>query len=91
MKPSLSGAAIDDYCGINENLATCPAVRALLADTECDPSDGDGDCPDPAGLCRELPGAVNRCTYLCASIVECDVPGSTCDSSGPSDEDYCGG
>jgi hypothetical protein len=86
-KQSLSGAGVDDYCGINEDLTTCPAVRALLADTECDPSSGDADCPQPAGLCRELPGAVDRCTYRCNSIVECQVPGSTC----PNNDDYCGG
>ena len=92
-RTSLSGAAADDYCGINENLATCQAVRALLADTPCNPVNADQDCPQPAGLCRELPGMVNRCTYLCSSLVECVTPGSTCDSSGAGGAggDYCGG
>ena len=90
-RPSLSGAGADDYCGINEDLTTCPAVLALLADTECNPSNGDADCPQPAGLCRELPGAVDRCTYRCDSIVECQVPGATCGSSGSGGDDYCGG
>ena len=90
---SLSGAEADDYCGINEELTTCEAVLALLADTPCDPENGDADCPEPAGLCRELPGMLNRCTYLCSSIFEClpePLPGWTCDS-GPDSEDYCGG
>jgi hypothetical protein len=90
-RTSLSGAAADDYCGINEDLATCPAVRALLADTPCNPVNGDQDCPQPAGLCRELPGMLNRCTYLCSSVVECVTPGSTCGSSGSGDDKYCGG
>ncbi|UCF48143.1 MAG: hypothetical protein JSU89_13370, partial [Myxococcales bacterium] len=95
-RPSLSGAEADDYCGINEDLTTCQAVRALLADTPCDPANGDQDCPQPAGRCRELPGALNRCTYLCSSLVECVTPGSSCDSSGAGGSggaggDYCGG
>lgn len=93
-RPSLSGAEADDYCGINENLATCPAVLALLEDQDCNPDNGDDDCPQPSGLCRELPGMTDKCTYLCSDPVECKdppVPGSTCDSSGPGGDDYCGG
>jgi hypothetical protein len=90
-RTSLSGAEADDYCGINEDLTTCPAVRALRADTPCDPVNEDQDCPQPAGLCRELPGMLNRCTYLCSSVVECVAPGSTCGSSGSGGDDYCGG
>ena len=90
-RTSLSDAAPEDYCGINEDLTTCPAVRALLADTPCNPVNGDQDCPQPAGLCRELPGMVDRCTYLCSSIVECQIPGATCGSSGSGSDDYCGG
>lgn len=92
-RPSLSGGAPDDYCSINEELATCPAVRALLSDTECDPANGDEDCP-PAGICRELPGDLNRCTYLCSDLVECKnppAPGSTCGASSSGNGDYCGG
>lgn len=93
-RPSLSGAEADEYCGINENLATCPAVRALVQDQDCNPDNGDADCPQPSGLCRELPGMTNRCTYLCSDIVECKsppAPGSTCGSSGSGNDDYCGG
>ena len=102
-RSSLSGADPDEYCGINEELATCPAVRALIEDQDCNPTNGDDDCPQPSGLCRELPGMTNTCTYLCASIIEClennpaGRPGSTCDSSGTGGaggaggDDYCGG
>ncbi len=89
-RTSLSGAESDDYCGINEDLATCQAVRALLADAPCDPVNEDQDCPQPAGLCRELPGMLNRCTYLCSSVVECvssPAPGSSC---GSDSDAYCG-
>ena len=102
-RSSLSGADPDEYCGINEELATCPAVRALIEDQDCNPANGDDDCPQPSGLCKELPGMTNTCTYLCASIIEClennpdGRPGSTCDSSGTGGtggsggDDYCGG
>jgi hypothetical protein len=91
LRSSLSGEDPDEYCGINEELATCPAVRALLEDTSCDPASGNADCPQPAGLCRELPGAVFRCTYQCESIVECATPGSTCGRGDTESDEYCGG
>ena len=97
-RTSLSGAEADDYCGINEELATCPAVRALLEDQDCNPANGDADCPQPSGLCRELPGTdQHRCTYFCASDHRVfgrrsrRQPGSTCGSSGSGGDDYCGG
>jgi len=82
----------DDYCGVNEELATCPAVAALVADARC-PSGEDDEC-EPGGLCREVGSLQNRCTYRCSDVVECKnapVPGSTCGSSGSGNEDYCGG
>ena len=91
VKPSLSGEPPAEYCGINEGLTTCHAVQALLDDTQCTPVHGDADCPQPAGLCRLLPGAVNRCTYRCDSIVECATPGSTCGQGDTELDDYCGG
>ena len=91
---SLSGAPEDEYCAINEGLATCEAVRALLDDDPCDPENGDADCPQPSGLCRELPGMRDTCTYLCSGPSQCDEepnPGSGCGSSGSGGDDYCGG
>ncbi|MEM7435929.1 MAG: hypothetical protein AAF436_12310, partial [Myxococcota bacterium] len=38
---SLSGGSTEDYCGINTDLATCPAVRALLENRRCDMSEDD--------------------------------------------------
>lgn len=98
-RTSLSGADPDEYCAINENLATCPAVRDLIEDMDCDPMNGDADCQQPSGLCRELPGMTNNCTYFCASIIEClendpeDRPGSTCGTGGAGGAGgkYCGG
>lgn len=90
-RSSLSGSARSDYCGINESLATCPAVRALEEDTRCD-GGADEECP-VSGLCRQVGSLLNRCTYRCSFLVEClpePLPGATCDSDAD-DEDYCGG
>jgi hypothetical protein len=91
-RESLSGDPLQSYCGINETLATCPAVRALKENQVC-PGDDDAECPK-SGLCRDVGGLPTRCTYLCSDVVECKsspVPGSTCGSSGSDDDDYCGG
>ena len=87
-QPSSSGA----YCGINEALATCPAVAALVADERC-PDGTDEEC-EPSGICRQVGALENRCTYFCSGETQCDEPpnpGSTCGSSGSSGDDYCGG
>jgi hypothetical protein len=91
-RASLSDPTLRSYCGINEALATCSAVRALEFNQTC-PSGDDTDCP-VGGLCRDVGGLANRCTYLCNDVVECKespVPGSTCGSSGSGGDDYCGG
>jgi hypothetical protein len=94
-RPSLSDSEPRSYCGINEELATCPAVRALEANQTC-PGGEDDECPK-SGICENVGGLANRCTYPCASVVEClenepdGRPGSTCGSSGSGGNDYCGG
>jgi hypothetical protein len=92
-RPSLSGDPLESYCGVNETLATCPAVRALDQNQPQCPGGEDTQCPE-SGLCRDVGGLSNRCTYLCSSVVECmspPAPGSTCGSSGSGGDDYCGG
>jgi hypothetical protein len=92
-RPSLSEPTVEkDYCGINEALATCPAVRALERDLQC-PHGTAEECP-VSGLCRQVGDLEDRCTYPCADVVECKnapAPGSTCGSSGSGGDDYCGG
>jgi len=94
-RASLSGNPIESYCGINETLATCPAVRALGQNDRC-PGGESTECPE-SGLCRAVGGLSNRCTYACANDVEClennpeGRPGSKCGSSGGGGPDYCGG
>ncbi len=91
-RESLSGDPLESYCGINEDLATCEAVRALINNERCD-GGNDQECPQPSGLCREVGNLQNRCSYACSGVAQCDEapnPGSTCGSSGGSDK-YCGG
>lgn len=87
---SLSGADPTDYCGLDEERATCAAIMALEDDTRCDTDD---DCPT-GGVCREVGALVGtRCTYECSLAAECpDAP--TAGTCGPGDTDnpaYCGG
>jgi len=95
-RESFSGPPEEDYCGINESLATCEAVRALLQDARCD-SGEDEECPQPSGICRQVGSLPNRCSYRCESVVECledrppGRPGSTCGGGVISEGPYCGG
>jgi hypothetical protein len=93
-RPSLSEpTGQENYCGINEVLTTCPAVKALVDNQPCPIGTAD-ECP-VGGLCRQVGDLVeDRCTYPCADVVECKnapAPGSTCGSSGSGGDDYCGG
>ncbi len=91
-RTSLSGHSGDAYCGINEDLATCDAVRALLDNTAC-PGGMDSECPD-GGLCRQVGTQMNHCTYQCSGAVECDVsphPGDTCGPGSTGGDSFCGG
>jgi len=96
-RQSLSGAQPDDYCGIREDLATCPAVRALELDQQC-PGGEATECPE-SGLCEQVGVLLNRCTYRCDANQQClpvgnpsdPNPGSECGSCGSGGVDCCGG
>ncbi len=82
-RTSLSGAAAEDYCGIDELKATCEAISGLLADAEC--SDGtDAACGRDGSICRSVNGLAHRCTYACDAAAQC--PSAFSCNSG-----YCGG
>ena len=92
-RPSLSGPPSQDYCGINEALATCEAVRALVDNQRCENGD-DAECPQPSGLCRRVGVLDDRCTYACSGDAQCDNPpnpGSNCGDGGSGGQLYCGG
>jgi len=91
---SISGAPATNYCGINQDLATCEAVRALQDDWRCSGTDGmcspDGMQPEvavPGALCRQVGLTSNRCTYACNAAPQCPFgpPQSTC-GDGPMNE-----
>lgn len=83
------------FCGINETLATCEAVRALLDNQPC-PDGNDDECPE-SGLCRTVGVLPDRCTYRCSNPEQCmdptESPGrSTCGDGAPDvPPDHCGG
>jgi len=100
---SLNGEAVE-YCGLDEDRATCEAVNALLDNWRC--TGTDGMCSEmmggtevavPGALCRDLDNGnlPNRCTYGCGAAASCpDVPPlNTCGGSGMggNDPDWCGG
>ena len=103
-KMSISGEPAATYCGVAEDLATCEAVRALLAGWFCTQ---DGRCSDTMGgtevdvlgaLCRDLfdGNDPNRCTYRCSMDVDEECPaggsGRFCgDEMDTNPPDFCGG
>ena len=92
-RPSLSDPSVeDDYCGVDEDIVTCPAVRALLGDAEC-PGGSDDECPKLAAS-AETWGAFKTAARICAvCLLQCPAgpPADTCGSSGSGGDDYCGG
>jgi len=90
---SLSGAAAEDYCAINQQNNRCEAVldlqrsRAcpLSMDTQCGcERDQDNNCASSgeAGLCRTVGVFANRCTYRCGVDDDCPT-GRTCTGTSP--------
>ncbi|MDH3656383.1 MAG: hypothetical protein OEN21_19145, partial [Myxococcales bacterium] len=69
----------------------CPAVRALLSDTQC-PGGTDDQCPT-GGICRDVGSLPDRCTYLCVIPAQCPAgsPADSCGSCGSGGDDCCGG
>jgi hypothetical protein len=94
-KSSLSSAAATNYCGIDQDVATCEAVLALIAGWVCTK---DGMCgpemmPEvavPGALCKKVGVLNNQCTYACGTAANCPAspPANTC---GPGIPGWCGG
>jgi hypothetical protein len=82
---SLSGADATTYCGLNETQTTCEAVRGLL--TTCATDDGCGVAGLADGLCKNVNGFNNTCTYSCTLASQCpdEAP-----CNGPAGAKYCG-
>jgi hypothetical protein len=99
-KPSVSGAPAADYCGLEEDLATCEAVLALVGGWVCSGSDGmcspDGIQPEepvPGAICRQVDLLPNQCTYACGGTQQCpsSSPINTCGDGDQSPPGWCGG
>lgn len=76
-RASLSGGALQSYCGIQEDLTTCYAVRAFANQEPC-PKGGDDECP-LGGICQVFgsgANAANWCTFECTSDNQCPRLGS---------------
>jgi hypothetical protein len=75
---SLSGAAVDNYCGISEANTTCEAVSKF--GTAC-PTQDDEECASAGAVCRNIGSWV--CSYPCGTSLECqDNPPIMCPASG---------
>jgi len=99
-EPSISGAAAVNYCGIEEDNATCEAVLALLQNWRCSGTDGmcspDGILPEqpvPGAICEQVGALANRCTYACDATPQCPggAPQNTCGNGDMTPPGWCGG
>lgn len=81
-RASLSGAAAESYCGIDEATTTCEAVLGLVAGLACP---GDLDCASlPGARCETVNLAPGQCTYSCGTSLACPM-------EAPCSSGYCGG
>ena len=99
-EPSINGVAAENYCGITETQATCEVILALLGDWvctgtdgKCSPTVGEVEVDVPGAVCRQVGPVADRCTYACASAVQCLTagPGATCGMGASNPPGWCGG
>lgn len=78
-----SGGPSESFCGLDESVTSCEAVRTLLAGGGCT---GGPLCTNHGGRCETVGTVANQCTYSCSSASDCPTtgPGSTCGAG------YCG-
>lgn len=88
-RTSLSGRT-DVFCGINESVTTCTAVRQLLdndfSEEQCTEATEADDCGVPGlmdATCETVNFNTNQCTYGCSGAGQCP--------SGVACNTYCGG
>jgi hypothetical protein len=80
---SLSGAAAESYCGINQSATTCEAVIDMIASKTCSV---DTDCGnEQGGLCKTVGTKPNRCTIPCSVTDDCPSSINLCTGAVP----YC--
>ncbi|MCB9656647.1 MAG: hypothetical protein H6726_03270 [Sandaracinaceae bacterium] len=79
---SLSGATASNYCGLNQTVTSCSAVRVMIESRPC-PGGTDDECMVPGGRCETVGSIFDQCTYGCSVANEC-VSGFFCNAG------YCG-
>lgn len=87
---SASGETTFRYCGFDEGVRTCEAVRALMDAVGCPTG---SECPR-GGLCEMVGSVPRQCTYQCSTPRDCltSMPEDTCGlGSGGGTVLYCGG
>jgi hypothetical protein len=82
-RASLSGATPAVYCGLNEDVTTCEAVRDLVAGTSCSAADDCGSRALDDARCETVGAIPNLCTYSCGTATQCPA-GLACSAG------YCG-
>jgi hypothetical protein len=85
-RSSLSGAAAETYCGVDETSTTCEAVLDLIDDASCTSDDDCGAAGVMDGRCETVNGVANRCTYSCTAATQC-AAGFMCPAIA---DTYCG-
>ena len=80
---SVSGAAEVTYCGIDQSVVSCDAVRSLQNGMECSGGDA-AECNADGARCETIDMIPNQCTYACTgAAVRCPT-GLSCAG------EYCG-
>jgi len=99
-RSSLNGAVATNYCGIEEDLATCEAVLALLQGWYCTGTDGmcselqaGTEVAGPGAICEQVGVGGDQCTYACGIASQCpsSAPANTCGTGAGTPPGWCGG
>jgi hypothetical protein len=81
-RTSLSGAAAETYCLIDEMVNSCAAVAAFSKTCTNDES-----CGALGARCERVNGIDNSCSYSCDVIADCKTDSFPCAGA----DSYCGG
>ena len=97
-KASVNGVAATDYCGIEEDLATCEAVLALVqgwfctgTDGMCSEMEGGTEMAVPGAVCQPVDLGGDACTYGCNGVQQCPLAIDSCGDGDETPPGWCGG
>ena len=96
-KASVNGVAATDYCGIEEDLATCEAVLALVqgwfctgTDGMCSEMEGGTEMAVPGAVCQPVDLGGDACTYGCNGVQQCPLAIDSCGDGDETPPGWCG-